>query len=93
MLQNLVMFVSLQSLAAINIFEPKNFHAVPWADNARDIINILAHYIPSVAQVASDPLPVMLPRLSHEESEERYQTGFRSRKIIGVGHSLGGCSL
>jgi pimeloyl-ACP methyl ester carboxylesterase len=60
-----------------------------WADNARDILNFLTHYLPDTP-VPNLPLhlaPVPLPAAS-----ARTSTGLTSRTLVGVGHSLGGVS-
>ncbi|KAI0058358.1 hypothetical protein BV25DRAFT_1286064 [Artomyces pyxidatus] len=62
-----------------------------WVDNTRDILNFLLHYLPEV--VASEPLPVHLPRVSPVEIEARGYYGFRNRSLVVLGHSYGGCSL
>jgi len=61
-----------------------------WIDDARDILNFLIYYLPSV--VSTSPLPAHLHRLPTKESEYRKQNGFQNRTFVAVGHSLGGCT-
>ncbi|KAF8065184.1 Alpha/Beta hydrolase protein [Lyophyllum atratum] len=61
-----------------------------WADNARDILNFLIYYLPSVS--SSSPLPCNLARLPIDESEYRKGNPFRNRTFVAVGHSYGGCT-
>lgn len=62
-----------------------------WRDNSRDIIHFLLHYLPSSS--SSSALPTHLPRLSGSVAAERRMHGFSTRTIVGVGHSLGGCTM
>ncbi|KAG9033625.1 hypothetical protein FS837_002418 [Tulasnella sp. UAMH 9824] len=62
-----------------------------WADNARDILNFLLHFLPSNPQEAG--LSEELDSISLDESSRRSRFGFRKRKLVGIGHSLGGCSM
>ncbi|KAJ6525680.1 Alpha/beta hydrolase family-domain-containing protein, partial [Mycena capillaripes] len=64
------------------------FTSCNWADDARDVLNFLLHFLPS-SIVAS--LPAHLPRVAPEESELRKVRGFSERKLFAVGHSFGGC--
>ncbi|KAG8915901.1 hypothetical protein FRC00_007804 [Tulasnella sp. 408] len=64
---------------------------VSWADNARDILNFLLHFLPSNPQEAG--LPDELDAISLDEASRRSRFGFRKRKLVGIGHSLGGCSM
>ncbi|GLB39842.1 putative alpha/beta hydrolase family protein [Lyophyllum shimeji] len=61
-----------------------------WTDNARDILNFLIYYLPSVA--SSAPLPTHLARLPPDESEYRKSNPFRNRTLLAIGHSYGGCT-
>jgi pimeloyl-ACP methyl ester carboxylesterase len=61
-----------------------------WRDNARDILNILVNYLPETFELTT--LPTHLTRVSDAVAERRRTKGFEGRKIIGVGHSIGGCS-
>ncbi|KIJ63614.1 hypothetical protein HYDPIDRAFT_168423 [Hydnomerulius pinastri MD-312] len=61
-----------------------------WMDNARDIANFLLSYLPE--EVKSEVLPTRLERLPESVSEARKEHGYRSRKIVVVGHSFGGCT-
>jgi len=62
-----------------------------WADNGRDILNFLHYFIPS--RVTDTPLPTHLQRVSPEETHFRQTQGFNRRRILGVGHSYGGCAM
>ncbi|VDC07673.1 unnamed protein product [Peniophora sp. CBMAI 1063] len=53
-----------------------------WHEMARDALCFLQHFLPS--ELDPTPLPTSLPRLS-------LNTSFR--KVYGLGHSFGGCSL
>ncbi|KAG8913089.1 hypothetical protein FRC00_003083, partial [Tulasnella sp. 408] len=64
---------------------------VSWADNARDILNFLLHFLPSNPQEAG--LPDELDSISLDEASRRSRFGFCKRKLVGIGHSLGGCSM
>ncbi|KIK71211.1 hypothetical protein GYMLUDRAFT_33350 [Collybiopsis luxurians FD-317 M1] len=59
-----------------------------WYDSVGDLIHFLTHYLPSA--VASDQLPVHLPRVTADEFKERTSQGFSERQFVGVGHSFGG---
>ncbi|PPQ75295.1 hypothetical protein CVT24_007518 [Panaeolus cyanescens] len=60
-----------------------------WHDNARDIINFFTHYLPTRPTTT---LPVHLPRLPQEETNQRLVRGFSERQLIAIGHSYGGCT-
>ncbi|KZT67780.1 hypothetical protein DAEQUDRAFT_380684 [Daedalea quercina L-15889] len=60
-------------------------------DNARDILQFLLYYLPSHA--SSRSLPVHLERLPENVGTSRKARGIEKRCMIGVGHSLGGCSI
>ncbi|KAF7338103.1 AB hydrolase-1 domain-containing protein [Mycena venus] len=64
------------------------FAACNWADDARDVLNFLLHFLPS--SIGSD-LPIHLPRIAPEESALRKVRGFSERRLFAVGHSFGGC--
>ncbi|KAI9438201.1 Alpha/Beta hydrolase protein [Lactarius indigo] len=61
-----------------------------WHDHARDILNFILHFLPE--EVTPSTLPTNLPRVSTEASEARKRLGFANRKLVVVGHSLGGCA-
>ena len=65
---------------------------VDWADNARDILNFMLHYLPSHPSSSTTELPVHLPLISATETEARKTRGYSDRKLVAVGHSLGGCA-
>jgi hypothetical protein len=60
-----------------------------WADDARDVLNFLLHFLPS--GISSSGLPTYLPRVAPEESALRKVRGFSERRLFAVGHSFGGC--
>ncbi|KAG8924637.1 hypothetical protein FRC01_011240 [Tulasnella sp. 417] len=62
-----------------------------WADNSRDILNFLLHFLPSNPQEVG--LPTALDPISLDESSRRSRFGFPKRKLVGIGHSLGGCTM
>ncbi|KAF8579956.1 hypothetical protein K439DRAFT_1358320 [Ramaria rubella] len=62
-----------------------------WADNARDILNFLMYYLPS--KISSGMLPTHIPRLPNKIASQRQISGYNDRTLIGIGHSLGGCSM
>lgn len=61
-----------------------------WGDNARDVLNFILHFLPEEATPLV--LPTNLPRVPLETSEARKRLGLARRKLVVVGHSLGGCS-
>ncbi|KAH9053618.1 Alpha/Beta hydrolase protein [Lactarius vividus] len=61
-----------------------------WHDHARDILNFILHFLPE--EVTYSRLPTNLPRVPPEASEARKRLGFASRKLVVIGHSLGGCA-
>ncbi|KZV70079.1 alpha/beta-hydrolase [Peniophora sp. CONT] len=61
-----------------------------WSDAARDLLCFLQHYLPPHPCVQ---LPTLIERVPTKLSQLRAAGGFSSRKIIGVGHSFGGCLL
>jgi hypothetical protein len=65
--------------------------AVEWRDNARDVVNILSNYIPE--NFDANPLPTRLPRVASEVSAQRLKHGFTDRTVVGIGHSMGGCTM
>jgi pimeloyl-ACP methyl ester carboxylesterase len=67
------------------------FRAVDWADNARDMLNFLLHYLPPSS--GTSDLPVNLPRLPPATASARQAGGISDRIVAGIGHSLGGCSM
>ena len=67
---------------------------VDWVDHARDILSFVENYIPEGPYVAAEtPLPTHLERVSPAVATERRAHGFKDRNVVGVGHSLGGCSM
>ncbi|KIY70257.1 alpha/beta-hydrolase [Cylindrobasidium torrendii FP15055 ss-10] len=56
-----------------------------WHEHTRDLLNIIAHYLP--ANITVD-LPLHLPGIF---GPDRFTHGFSSRKLVMVGHSFGGC--
>lgn len=69
---------------------------VDWTDNTRDIVNFLVNFLPSkIVNTDNDdasPMPTHLPRVTSQEAQARLKRGFRSRRVVVVGHSMGGCS-
>lgn len=61
-----------------------------WRDNARDILNFLLYHIPRSSQTGS--LPLYLPTVPVEISQQRQSEGFADRTFVVVGHSFGGAS-
>lgn len=68
-----------------------NTAAVDWADNARDVLHLLLYYIPDSPSTA--PLPTHLRRVPEDVASRRRTFGIKDRTIVGIGHSLGGCSM
>ncbi|KAF9530599.1 Alpha/Beta hydrolase protein [Crepidotus variabilis] len=62
-----------------------------WSDNARDIVNFLSNFLPTRA--TNGDLPTRLTRVPEREVKERLEAGFHRRRVVFVGHSLGGTSL
>lgn len=62
-----------------------------WRDNSRDILHFFLHYMP--ASCSPNKLPIHLPRLDPTVAEGRRLHGFTSRINVGIGHSLGGCTV
>lgn len=63
--------------------------SVDWLDNTRDIANFLVHYLPEDLEAT---LPTRLPRLPASVTKVRGEHGYRTRKLVVVGHSFGGCT-
>ncbi|KAI0299442.1 Alpha/beta hydrolase family-domain-containing protein [Multifurca ochricompacta] len=61
-----------------------------WSDHARDILNFVLNFLPE--EVTPSSLPTCIPRVPSEISEERKKRGLTNRKLVVVGHSLGGCA-
>lgn len=61
-----------------------------WSDHARDILNFVANFLPESMDACNDP---SLPQVSEQVSQQRRDHGFKSRIVVGLGHSLGGCTL
>lgn len=64
--------------------------SVEWIDSSRDILNFMMHYLPD--QAGNLDLPTFLEPVQNEEALRRRRDGFRLREMVGVGHSLGGCT-
>ncbi|KZT67778.1 hypothetical protein DAEQUDRAFT_728775 [Daedalea quercina L-15889] len=60
-------------------------------DNARDMLHFMLSYMPEHPSVPA--LPTHLARLPDVTVRYRRSHGFQRRTVVGVGHSLGGCSL
>jgi hypothetical protein len=63
-----------------------------WTDNGRDVLNFMLHYLPSHPSSSTTELPVHLPLVSATETEARKTRGYPDRKLVPVGHCLGGCA-
>ncbi|KAF8556562.1 alpha beta-hydrolase [Imleria badia] len=61
-----------------------------WLDNTQDIAHFLVHYLPE--DVEATVLPTRLPRLPASMTNAREERGYRTRKLVVVGHSFGGCT-
>ncbi|KAJ7272024.1 Alpha/beta hydrolase family-domain-containing protein [Mycena haematopus] len=64
------------------------FAACNWADDARDVLDLLLHFLPN--SIGSE-IPTFLPRVAPEETALRKVRGFSERRLYAVGHSFGGC--
>jgi pimeloyl-ACP methyl ester carboxylesterase len=60
-----------------------------WYDNTRDILNFLWHYLPENPSAGRE-WPLHLPILPSSISTLRKKSGFASRTLVSIGHSLGG---
>ncbi|KAF8909130.1 Alpha/Beta hydrolase protein [Mucidula mucida] len=58
-----------------------------WHEAVRDLLHFLVHYLPSEI---TDELPIYVPRIPCRQYQARYCQGFKSRKLVMVGHSFGG---
>ncbi len=65
-------------------FDSKTVH---WHEAVRDLLHFLVHYLPSEI---TDELPIYVPRIPCRQYQARYCQGFKSRKLVMVGHSFGG---
>ena len=63
---------------------------VNWRDHARDILNLILHFLPE--KVTSSALPTNLARVALQVSEAREKRGFSGRQLVVVGHSFSGCA-
>ncbi|KAF9238984.1 Alpha/Beta hydrolase protein [Melanogaster broomeanus] len=61
-----------------------------WWDDARDIAHFLLSYLPEDPE--TEALPAHLERLPESISEARKEHGYRTRKMVVVGHCFGGCT-
>ncbi|KAF9239417.1 Alpha/Beta hydrolase protein [Melanogaster broomeanus] len=61
-----------------------------WTDDARDIAHFLLSYLPEDPD--PEALPARLKRLPESTSLARMEHGYRTRKVVVVGHSFGGCT-
>ncbi|ELU38642.1 alpha/beta hydrolase family domain-containing protein [Rhizoctonia solani AG-1 IA] len=62
-----------------------------WSDHARDILNFLGNYLPD--RIENNQLVRNLERVPDQTTQSRLKSGFPHRKIVGIGHSFGGCTL
>ncbi|EJD39411.1 hypothetical protein AURDEDRAFT_171604 [Auricularia subglabra TFB-10046 SS5] len=61
-----------------------------WTDNVRDILNFIVAYLPASPGRA---LPSVLPRVSDPEIDHRNIYGLSERKLVALGHSMGGACM
>lgn len=66
---------------------------VDCAEYARDATNFLLSYLPECTNLAPGLLPTNLPRVPERETLQRKSNGVCGRTIVGIGHSIGACSL
>ncbi|KAF9460392.1 Alpha/Beta hydrolase protein [Collybia nuda] len=59
-------------------------------DYSRDLMNFVLAYLPTQG---TEDILAGLSRVSDVEIHNRQRHGFKSRTIVGVGHSLGACSF
>jgi pimeloyl-ACP methyl ester carboxylesterase len=59
-----------------------------WSDGSRDLLNLLSHYLPPIG--CPDTPPVHLQRIEDTQASLRRSRGFDDRKLIVIGHSMGG---
>jgi hypothetical protein len=81
---------SVRDRIFLTFFLAELISEVTWGDNARDVLNFILHFLPEEATPLV--LPTNLPRVPLETSEARKRLGLARRKLVVVGHSLGGCS-
>ncbi|KAI0087436.1 Alpha/Beta hydrolase protein [Irpex rosettiformis] len=63
-----------------------------WGDQARDISQFLAYYLPPSPNTPSNALPVHLPRQDETLGESRKTSGFQQRNLVVIGHSFSGAA-
>ncbi|KAG8995007.1 hypothetical protein FRB94_009510 [Tulasnella sp. JGI-2019a] len=61
-----------------------------WIDSSRDILNFIQYHLPDRA--GQSDLPTFLQPVTEAEALRRTRDGFMHRTIVGMGHSLGGCT-
>ncbi|KAB5595487.1 Argonaute-like protein [Ceratobasidium theobromae] len=61
-----------------------------WSDYTRDILNFLIKFLPESVHGGKER---NLPQVSELTAQQRLNHGFKSRIVIGLGHSFGGCAL
>ncbi|KAF9230423.1 Alpha/Beta hydrolase protein [Melanogaster broomeanus] len=62
-----------------------------WTDDVRDIGPFLVELLTRGSR--SEALPARLERLPESTSQARKEHGYRTRKMVAAGHSLGGCTV
>ncbi|TFK44136.1 hypothetical protein BDQ12DRAFT_4197 [Crucibulum laeve] len=62
------------------------------ADYGRDVANMCIHYLPT-RNYSGNPLSLHLPRLDTKVSSDRIKNGYKDRKLVALGHSLGGDAI
>lgn len=65
---------------------------VDCADYARDLTSFLLSYLPDQV-LPPGALPTNLQRLPESKIAGRQKQGLLGRTIVGIGHSIGACSL
>ncbi|KAG9012120.1 hypothetical protein FRB94_011814 [Tulasnella sp. JGI-2019a] len=64
-----------------------------WGDGSRDQLNFLLRYMPDESSENGSELPGLLKPISEEEAQRRAKNGFQHKKVVAMGHSIGGCGL
>ncbi|KAG9313781.1 Alpha/Beta hydrolase protein [Chiua virens] len=80
-----------EASVSIAVVNAENLNGIyDWLDNSRDIANFLLNYLPE--DVAPTVLPTRLQRVPASAVKVREECGYHTRKLVVVGHSLGGCT-
>ncbi|CAE6436645.1 unnamed protein product [Rhizoctonia solani] len=62
-----------------------------WSDHARDLLNFLINFLPE--SIEPGQIESNLPQVPNQSALRRRERGFADRRIIGIGHSFGGCTV